>query len=333
MSKIAQLCGEKGCDRPHHKFLHGRLKNYFAEDILLMKDETHEINLMDGLFLNRNTFTAVQKEHAINSMSCYLVTNAGKVPVNVILDSGSNASNIDEILIKKFNLKPISPEFIRTIRSVSNNVSHLSAKYDIELMSINGDYTRNVQAYRVENFSQRVPDWKTICSKHDHLSSLPVLKTENTISQILLGTDCAELFYSLESRMSKEGGPIANRNALGWSFLGEIENWNPEEKTIPMSKKSVGGPILKESMIHRVVTYCRVNSEGGPGVPWIIESSDSSSSYDSACKRCRLEYPLDKVEFTPPRVELPPPDTPERTEEVLVLAPELTEEVPPDSIR
>jgi len=40
-SKVAQLCGEKGCDRPHHKFLHGRLKSFFAEDILMMEEETH----------------------------------------------------------------------------------------------------------------------------------------------------------------------------------------------------------------------------------------------------------------------------------------------------
>jgi len=72
----------------------------------------------------------------------------------------------------------------------------------------------------------------------------------------------------------------------------------------------------------------------GPGVPWIVVRSDSSSSsYDSACKRCRLESPPAGVEFSPPRVESPPPDTPELTEEVQVMAPELTEEVLPDSIR
>jgi len=71
----------------------------------------------------------------------------------------------------------------------------------------------------------------------------------------------------------------------------------------------------------------------GPGVPWIVVRSDSSSSYDSACKRCRLEHPLDGVEYPQPRVENPSPDTPELTEEVPVLAPELTEEVLPDSIR
>jgi len=72
----------------------------------------------------------------------------------------------------------------------------------------------------------------------------------------------------------------------------------------------------------------------GPGTPWIIVRSDSSSSsYDSACKRCRLEHPLGGVEYPQPRVENPSPDTPELTEEVPVLAPKLTEEVLPDSIR
>jgi len=207
---------------------------------------------MDDLFSNYDDFTEIRKEHAINSMSCYLITPQGKVPVNVILDSGSNTSNIDETLIEKFKLKQSTPEFLRTVRYVSTNVSYPSAGYDLQLMSKDGDYTQAVRAYRVRNFGSKVPDWIEVCSKHDYLKSLPVLKTQDAVSRILLGTDCKELFHTLESRMSDNDGPTAIRNVLGWSFLGRFTS-NNLAPNVPKSFKNTD--VTKPEKIAKKKSY------------------------------------------------------------------------------
>jgi len=215
------VCGENGCEKPHHKFLHGKLKQYFAEDILMMVTEEHECNLMEDLFSTYNDFSEIRKEYAINSMVCYLVVKGKRILVNVILDSGSNASNIDGMLISELGLKPSTPEFIRTVQYVSTNVSYLSAGYDIQLTSISGDQTQAVRAYKVKNFKSRVPDWHTICKSHEYLKDIPVLQPDDMVARISLGTDCSALFHNLESRHSVDG-TTAIRNTLGWSFLGKF---------------------------------------------------------------------------------------------------------------
>ena len=186
-------------------------------------------------------------------MACYLNTRKGKVPVNVIIDSGSNTSNIDISLIKELGLKPSTEDFERSVRYVSTQVSFQTAGYDLEFISEDGNNSQSVRAFRVENFSSNVPDWKEICKHHRYLEDIPVLETPTKIAKILLGTDCIGLFEPLECRNAKNGGPTAIKNILGWSFLGQYTP-NVLAKNLPKCFKQVVVD-QKTEKVHKQKSY------------------------------------------------------------------------------
>ena len=169
MIKPGLNCGKDGCDKKHHSMLHGKIhKNLFAEDYINFQ-ESDESFFISDVFSSYDDFSTINEEqHAINSMTCYLLTPDGKIPVDVIIDSGSNTSNVDESLIKELKLKPSTPEFLRTVKYVSKSVSYMTAGYDLQLQSVDGSQTQLVRAYKVQNFSLRTPNWKQICESYDY---------------------------------------------------------------------------------------------------------------------------------------------------------------------
>ena len=187
-------------------------------------------------------------------MTCYLVTNKGKIPVNVIIDSGSNSSNIDESLVKELGLKPSTEEFERTIRYVSSEATSLTAGYDLQFVSLDNHHTQSIRAYRVQNFKSTIPNWKAVCQTHDYLKDLPILEAKTNVAKILLGTDCPGLFEIIESRTSQNEGPTATKNILGWSFLGRYTP-NKFPKNVPKIFKQTSDPLPKKEKTVKNKSY------------------------------------------------------------------------------
>ena len=148
-------------------------------------------------------------------MTCFILTQKGKIPVNIIIDSGSNTSNIDESLIEKLGLKPSSPEFFRTVKYVTGTVTYPTAEYNFELISQDGRTSQNVTAFKVRGFQSTVPNWRKVCKSHDYLGDIKIPKVDNNVANILIGTDCETLFEPLEFRRGRDNGPSATKSFLG----------------------------------------------------------------------------------------------------------------------
>ena len=216
--KPTEKCGVNNCEKLHHKVLHN--KTFHAEEILLQCQSGEECNLLTEIYANYDNFNEIKKDYAIKSMTCFLLVDGEKIPVNVIIDSGSNTSNIDEKLVKQLNIKASTPDFTRRVKYVSTHVQFTSAGYDLQFTSQDGQNSQFVRAYRVKNFKSHVPNWSEVCDSHDYLKDIKLPKTDDNVARILLGTDCESLFKSYETRAAKNDGPMADKNILGWSFLG-----------------------------------------------------------------------------------------------------------------
>ena len=193
--------------------------------------------------------------HAVNSMTCLLITSKGKIPVNVIIDSGSNTSNIDESLIKELGLKPSTEEFDRTVRYVSTTATYPTAGYDLQFVSPDNHHTQSVTAFRVQNFNSVIPNWYEVCKTHKYLENLPIIKPKNNVAKILLGTDCPSLFQNLENISSQNEGPTATRNILGWSFLGKFTPNNLAPNVSKTFKQEVENLVPKKEKTVRLKSY------------------------------------------------------------------------------
>jgi len=163
-------------------------------------------------FATFKVFDEIKVEHSIKSMACYILTPKGKVPVNVIVDSGSNTSNIDESLVNELGLKPASAEFDRTVRYVTGTVTYPTAAYEFDLVSQDGRTAQRVTAFRVKGFESIVPNWNRICKTHNYLEDINIPNTKDNVAKILIGTDCETFFEPLEHRKGQNNGPSATKN-------------------------------------------------------------------------------------------------------------------------
>ena len=218
----------------------------------------------------------------IQSVTCFLQVKDKKIPVNVILDSGSNSCNVDETLATELGLEPISEYFDRHVRYITRSVKLRTCVFSLRLVGQDQKYVRDIFAYSVSNFKTDVPNWRNECSLYSHLDDLVIPEAESSVARILIGVDCIDLFRPTEVRYGQPNEPMALKTALGWSFQGPhpkvcadiynsicvlthnrkfesfkskdddlheliersltLEEWNLKESDLPFTKGYKGGP-------------------------------------------------------------------------------------------
>ena len=154
------------------------------------------------------------------------VKNEGKeVLCWALVDSGSNTTFIKRSAADELGIK--GPDHIFSVNTLGGTACHDEMCVDLLLVSEDGAASVDVRgAFTIPSLSIRAKYDGTAHTNFKHLSDL-VFPAVDTEIEIVIGTDCTEMFWTLNERHGGLKEPIARLTRLGWILLGPTEQkWN-----------------------------------------------------------------------------------------------------------
>ena len=161
------------------------------------------------------------------------------VIANVLLDEGSNNSNISEKLVKELKMKSLEGPVDRVITVMGGkrvNVSSNRVKFKISPVKppkalkkhgVDENTRFEVSAWTMLDVCGRSPliDWNIKKKNFPHLKDIPLPKSGKSDQiDIVLGTDFPGLLAVLESKVGPDiQSPVAQLTPVGWVIMGPSE--------------------------------------------------------------------------------------------------------------
>ena len=146
-----------------------------------------------------------------------IVSDGKEISTLAIVDSGSNITLVKRDLVDKLGIQSSpSPFTVNTLSGPSTHDKQVLCKF-----TLLGDDRRE----RVEVEALTVPSIPIKNNSQVNLANWPHLKDldlaqVNGPIELIIGTDCPELFWSLEERRGGRKEPLARRTLLGWIVFG-----------------------------------------------------------------------------------------------------------------
>jgi hypothetical protein len=155
---------------------------------------------------------------------------------NILLDEGSNSTNVSESLVRKLGMRSIDGPKERTITvmsgkriRVSSNlmkfeISPARAPRELSKFGIDKSTKFRLEAWSMDSVCGKssLVNWAIQKSDFSHLKDLQMPNVDNSENiDIVLGTDYPGLLAVLESRVGPRlKDPVAHLTRLGWVCLG-----------------------------------------------------------------------------------------------------------------
>ena len=138
-----------------------------------------------------------------------------------LVDSGSNTTFITRTVADKLRLK--GPEHIFSVNTLGGATSHDEMCVDFLLLSADGSTSVHVEgAFTIPSLRIRAQYDGTTHKNWKHLADLDFPYVNEEID-ILIGTDCTEMFWTENERRAGRKEPFARETLLGWILLGPTE--------------------------------------------------------------------------------------------------------------
>jgi hypothetical protein len=201
-----KACGVEGCKLTHHHLLHRER----AQPDRRVRPHT----LHTG---RRRIAFRMLRLDAFNLEGEY-------VPVNVLMDGGSDATFFREGLIRDLRLDGSRQTLL--VEAVGEGSStHLDSEYvELRLRTSFGE-TVIINGSTIDSIRKPVPmiDWEKIRKRWSHMEDVPSQRNCGGQVDILIGLDHATLITPTESRFGRDDEPTASRTRLGWTLQGILE--------------------------------------------------------------------------------------------------------------
>ena len=146
-----------------------------------------------------------------------------------VLDTGSSSTIIDKDFATFYKLPVLSGPHRKCVQYVDRSAEYDSYNVEVELRGQDIHVKQKIVAQTVENFSKhcKLVDWSKELKNHDFMTNVYCPKAPHPpLGKILIGTDNAVLFDTLEKRRGGPNDPIANKVSLGWAFMGPLHDPN-----------------------------------------------------------------------------------------------------------
>ncbi|CAB3991157.1 Hypothetical predicted protein [Paramuricea clavata] len=182
-----------------------------------------------------------------------IVKNGNKrIPVNCLLDEGSDTSYINEDVIEALGLHGAKTEINVKVAN-DETVTFMSSTFDVGLESTDGrvDTTITVQSSKKICGGMKPVNWIKIKHNWQHLQKIyfPKLVTGRRVD-ILLGADHHELMYSMKEVVGEHGQPSARLCPLGWTAVGKVNERHADE--LPLAAEAVGKNCYMDDLMPSV---------------------------------------------------------------------------------
>ena len=200
-------CGVNGCKLPHHRLLHTD-KGLPAKGV------------------KAHTARAVQCNVAFGVIRLDDVKEDGSlVPINVMIDNGSNSTLIREGLVR--SLRIVGRKQPLRVNGVAHAVTthQDSEQVEVAVMTAFGERV-TLKGSTMRTITQPVPviDWESLRTKWSHLQSLPPLRSSGGRIDVLVGLNHATLITAVQSEIGADTEPTATKTRLGWTIQGIIDH-------------------------------------------------------------------------------------------------------------
>ena len=138
-----------------------------------------------------------------------------------LVDSGSNTTFIRRSVADGLGLK--GPEHIFSVNTLGGTASHDEMCVDFLLTSEDGSKSVHVEgAFTIPSLQIRARYDGTTHTKWEHLADLEFPAVDEEID-ILIGTDCTDMFWTENERRAGRKEPYARETLLGWILLGPTD--------------------------------------------------------------------------------------------------------------
>ena len=134
-----------------------------------------------------------------------------------LVDSGSNTTFVKRSVANELGLG--GREYMYSVNTLTGVTSHHKRCCALTLTSLDGGDEIFVEALAVDNIPLRARYDGESHKKWQHISDLEFPEADAPID-IIIGTDCAEMFWTMGERRGERKEPIARRTLLGWILVG-----------------------------------------------------------------------------------------------------------------
>ena len=202
---LKKECGIDGCKLSHHKLLH-------------KENGPVERNARP------HTLRSDRRQIAFKMLRLDALDADGEmVPVNILMDDGSDSTLIREGLTRRLRLTGQRQTLF--VGGVGEESSvHVNSEYlELQLRTSAGE-TVSIQGSTIPSITKPVPvmEWEKLRGRWSHMEDLPPLRDCGGRVDILIGLDHAALITASESRFGRDDEPTASKTRLGWTLQGAV---------------------------------------------------------------------------------------------------------------
>ncbi|XP_045030400.1 uncharacterized protein LOC123477414 [Daphnia magna] len=207
-----KTCGVERCRLNHHRLLH---RNQGHSDRTVRPHTLRSTPRKIGFKIIRLDTLDAEGE---------------RVPVNVMMDDGSDATLFREGLTHRLRLKG-KRQTLLVEGATEGSARHEDSEFlALRLVTASGEEF-SIEGSTVRSITRPVPviRWDELKRRWSHLTDVPAQRDCGGRVDILLGLDYAPLITPSESRIGGADEPVASKTRLGWTLQGVIGldgGWN-----------------------------------------------------------------------------------------------------------
>ena len=233
-----------------------------------------------------------------------------------LVDSGSNTTFIKRSVVDELGIK--GPDHVFSVNTLGGATSHDEMCVDFEMASEDGSKHVDVKgAFTIPSFNIHARYDGTAHTNFKHLNDLSFPACDTEID-VLIGTDCTEMFWTINERRGGLKEPIARETRLGWILLGPTEqrravcaNATSVESIEAVYDKmlmadfedvKVKDPVMsvddKRALKRMEETVCLKDGKFCVGIPWKVNPEEALQNNRSMAES-RLRMLKKKFEANP----------------------------------
>ena len=219
-----KTCGE--CKGSHHSLLHDSTRERTqagAPTGSKEKADTKE-------HVVASTTVRPKSKASLGTLPLIVKSQGRQKRIYALVDSGSNTTLLRRDLADALGVSgPVSPYKVNTLTGTATHEEQV--KVELELCDASEENHVFVTALTVPEINIVVDPPVSAFAKFDYLKDVPVSEVESSNVDLIIGTDCPEMFWTLEERRRERGEPIARKTLLGWIILGSPSSQSAADTT------------------------------------------------------------------------------------------------------
>ena len=212
------------CKRRHNVLLHDENRTASATEPLTANNNS-SVNLTEHSASENSlevNSTSTKTKVSLSTLPVIVKGNGTSVRTYALIDSGSNTTLCSRKLYKDLNIegKPVS----YNVQTVNKN-SFVNDQFKVSLLLTShcSKEQVNVEALTVHDMPISPSNISTSdIEKWDHFQGTNITEVHSGEIGVLIGTDCPEMFWTLEEKRGGRKDPVAKKTLLGWTVMGPV---------------------------------------------------------------------------------------------------------------